>query len=269
MVRSSVVFIVSVAFVVGACATAGNGQGSDGGSGADSGPTPDAAPQNDAAPACATSPCDILEQCGCQPTEACDFGGMPTETECRASDATGTELSTCANNEACAAGYGCFNTGGASHCRKFCDSADMTDPCGAAAHCILNINDGSGGTLDDLQLCTKACSPEKATNNGCPDSTALGCVALVFNAGMANELATTDCRPANAAGINEVDCSASGTDGVCAAGFTCVVFSGGSNPRDVCKQTCVVPGGACAIGVCSGFTTNPLIVDGTEYGICN
>lgn len=255
-----------------ACLLAGCASGS-----AVNDPVPDAAPGPDSPlpgdpnDVCATDPCDLLDQCGCPATQVCDLdrGDLASgATACRDVTSPGTETGACDTATDCAEGYICLGNPG--QCRRFCDPDD--DMCGAGAFCRIHVvYDAGGGNLEDVPgavTCTKSCSPELATGNGCPDG--FGCDTFVANSGQPDEFQHTDCRSAPASGGGDgADCSTNGKRD-CAPGFTCVIFSSnGTETGRECKQICVVPGGACTAGSCTAYNGGGPQVDGVEYGFCN
>lgn len=257
-----------LACLVAGCAT---------GSAVDDDPIPDAAPGPDSPlpgdpnDVCANDPCDLLDQCGCPDTQVCDLdlGDLANgTTACRDVTSPGTETGACDVATDCAEGYICLGNPG--QCRRFCDPDD--DMCGSGAYCRIHVvYDAGGGDFQDVPgavTCTKSCSPELASGNGCPDG--FGCDSFIANSGQADEFYHTDCRSAPASGGGDgADCSANSSRD-CAPGFTCVTFDPGGNETHECKQICLVPDGACSAGSCTAYSAGtPPVVDGVEYGFCN
>jgi len=274
------------ASLAAACATGtppeGGGDGGGGGGGPDAATPADAAPQADA-DTCEADPCSLLEQCGCGATQVCDLDGAALATggtECRDVTAPGTDLASCASSTECAGGYVCLGSPG--QCRRYCDSAGGEPSCDEGGHCILQVvYDPGGGALEPVPgavTCTKPCAPEKASDNGCPSDPQFGCRFFRYDPDQTpdsgDEIHVTDCAGAPAPGTagNEAACEFSSD---CAPGYACVTFSGGDNPRTVCKQTCVYAVGGvagprgCAAGTCQQYAEPRPIVGTTEYGRCN
>jgi hypothetical protein len=144
-----------------------------------------------------------------------------------------------------------------STCAKFCEvDGDCTAPGGL---CILGLNDGSGGLIPDVLLCTEDCSP--VTNVGCPIA-GTACQLGKEQDGLGRLF--TRCGPAGA-GTQNAACA---TTDDCAAGYGCITPQG-SNA--VCLRWCNV-----AQPSCPGITTCvPLTIDGAnvqigavQYGAC-
>ena len=217
---------------------------------------------------CSKSPCDILEECGCDDPQVCDLNvdELPTGgTECRDVTAPGTEQAACGMLSECAEGYVCLG----GQCRNYC--ADDVE-CGADAFCNLNIvytdQGGNQQQVPGAVTCSKNCTPEATINNNCPDG--FGCNIFVADQGLATEYFHTDCHRAGA-GTNGANCVANGIRD-CAAGYLCVIFSqNGVETGRECRQNCRVVGGSCATGgqACAAFTGGGATVNGIEYGFCD
>lgn len=213
---------------------------------------------------CPGDSCQIAPQCGC-PNSACDLDGADLAnggTTCREVTIEGAELSSCSSVTACAPGYVCLG----GQCRSYCNG-DV--PC-SAGQCIVQPVYDSGGSnflpIPGVTTCSKNCSPERSSDNGCPSPPQFGCHLVNHDpdgvADNGDDFYYTDCRTAPAAGGgNNAACP--GGDSECRAGFECVVI----NAEQVCKQLCIVPNGACAAGTCSSFSEG-VVIDGVEYGAC-
>ncbi len=275
-------FAVVLAVAVVACAEGGSSI--DGGAGfdalvnpnadarvnpiADAGNNPTADAQQgtpDAGSTCPSSPCDLVQQCGCTSPQVCDLDSaqLPSGgTECRDVLSPGNEDDDCGSGFDCAGGNVCVGTA----CRKYCN-LDADCP-GEGGICIVQLTFGSPPTdIPGAKVCTRSCEPEKSTANGCPPSEAACHVYQYDPDGTpdnGDEVLLTDCDTAGGGG-NNATC-ANSTD--CQAGYDCV-----NTGSLVCKQNCECPtpglcgGGSCAVGTCTGYTT-PLMVGGTEYGVC-
>ncbi len=258
--------LLCLSLVLGACATAS--AVSDAG--------PDNENRSDAAPdladadipadadTCPGDPCQIAPQCGCT-GQACDLDGADLAnggTSCRNVTVPGTELSSCASSTSCASGFVCLG----GQCRAYCNGET---PCDNGQCLVQPVFDSGGGVFVDIpgvSACSKNCSPEQSTNNGCPSSPQFGCHLVRHNpdgiADNGDEFFYSDCRttPATGGG-NGAACPGGNPD--CQAGFECVVISA----MQVCKQLCIVPGGTCAQGTCSALI-DPAVISGVEYGVC-
>lgn len=204
---------------------------------------------------CVGSPCDLVPQCGCPSNQACDVDFTDLDgTACRGVTTPGTEASTCAAAEACAAGYVCVGGGGGSACKPYCASAaDCDAPRGA---CAIQLIDEQDQPIAGAIVCSSNCDPVAAANPSCPS----GWSCDLFTA---NATDIVDCRPAGAATQGQA-CSATVA---CAANHTCVNDGTG----DVCGRICSRPAGTeCSAApgtTCLGFT-DPFTVGGQEYGVC-
>jgi hypothetical protein len=183
--------LATIAAVLGACATGntlgGGSDEGDGGSGGSSsattasaggGSTTSAATTTGATTTsaatttstssgmmCTEDPCKlVLPQCGCGAGEACTVDGTGTRS-CvpEGGAAWGGECGA----EDCQAGSLCIlkkDVPAVSTCAKFCaDDSDCQAPGGL---CVFTLNDGSGGTVPGVILCSDNCDP--ITNTGCP-----------------------------------------------------------------------------------------------------
>ncbi len=260
---------LGVVLMLSSCATSIQGRTNDSGneSVVDAGtPTTfDAVPSIDA-DTCPGDPCQLAPQCGC-PSEACDLDvdQLPTGgVVCREVVAPGTEASACAALDECAAGLVCLG----GHCRSYCN-AQTSCPAG---QCIVQpVYESMSGSFEPIpgtQVCSKNCSPEKSSNNGCPATPQFGChFAFHDPDGIAengDEFFYTDCTRAPASGGgNGADCTTLGDTG-CQPGYECVNQGGDT----ICRQICLVPSGACTTGTCTAFAGDGLSVGAVEYGVC-
>lgn len=234
----------------------------------DAGSTPDAQQGTpDAGSNCANSPCDLVQQCGCDIAQVCDLdsNALPSGgTACRDVSTPGTEVNDCGSVFDCSAQHVCVGTS----CRKYCNvDADCS---GEGAICIVQLTYGSPAMdIPGAKVCTRSCEPEKATANGCPPSEDACHIYQYDPDGTPNsgdEQLLTDCDAAGAGG-DGADCTTNGSAD-CQAGYDCV-----NTGSLVCKQSCQCPspglcgGGACTTGTCTGYTT-PLMIGATEYGVC-
>ena len=202
--------------------------------------------------ACVTAPpsnaCGVNPQCGCTATQTCDVTNLVSgAVSCvgAGSVAAGRACTTTSN---CARGLTCWN----GACRPFCSRGTPT--CGAGTLCFAP-QDAAGATTPNLDVCSIACDPTRA-------SAACGTNACVWfaSAGVA------DCRPPGtrpeyATCASTADCRQGlvcvndpifgpecerwcrvGSNADCSLGDTCADVLGASAPT--------VPGAGTRIGVC-------------------
>jgi len=214
----------------------------------------------DAGSTCPSAPCDLVQQCGCSSPQVCDLdsAALPSGgTECRDVLNPGNEDDDCGGVFDCASGHVCI--GGT--CRKYCN----VDPdcSGDGGICIVQLTFGDPATdIPGAITCTRSCNPTLPASNGCPPSEQACHVFQYDPNGIADdgdEVLLTDCTPSGTAG-NDATCTSGGNE--CLPGYDCV-----NTGSLVCKQNCVMPGGTCAVGACTGYT-EPLLINGTEYGVC-
>lgn len=264
-------WLVLLSFLA-ACAQGTLKQDGDGGV---DGPTPiDAvdAPIVDAidASTCATQPCDLYLQCGCEGTagQVCDLD--PTMfttggTACRDNLLNGDETLACTRNTSCAGGHSCIG----GRCRRFCRTDD--DCPGAGGLCIIRPT-ANGNPIPGVTNCTTDCMPNLATNPSCPAT--WGCHVYFDDPTPAtptsgDERYLTDCGapPASGGGVG----AACTSHASCQAGLDCVTLNPGGQQ---CRPNCVCPGGNCAAGTCPagsgscrGFMT-PVVIGANTFGTC-
>jgi len=222
---------------------------------------PDAPPD---ANNCASQPCDVATQCGCALDHSCDvdtsdlMGGA-----CRPITSPGHETDTCTSLEECDRGYVCIGGATASSCKKYCTSnADCGSPRG---QCVIDVSDGTTPIPGIPPVCSSNCDPASPTLTGCP---ATGWKCGIFNAThMGTDYNIADCAVAGA-GVQGSVCTGSGNgnDALCAQNFLCTTVTGAA-PYN-CRRICTVGGGQCGGLTCLTFAT-PVIIGGTEYGVCN
>ncbi len=203
--------------------------------------------------ACAETPCRLTPpQCGCAAGQGCYVEGT---TRLCATAGTGMGGSACTTNAQCAAEYECVNFSRGATPASMCSRMCATDAQCGGGLCIYTLNDGAGGTIPGLMLCSRPCDPVNQT--GC--ATGLFCTLFQETAGSMR--AFTDCTAPAGGGTQFAPCA---TEADCAAGFACI--DAGFGPQ--CSHWCRYPGGTCpSLATCTGFTT-PVIVGGVEYGVC-
>jgi hypothetical protein len=200
---------------------------------------------------CSESPCRLVApQCGCAGGQACVID--TTGARFCATAGTASTGQACTGAAGCRAGDLCIDidpVGTTSVCSHFCSS----DTGCAGGLCIVTLDDGSGGTLPGVTLCTHVCDP--VTQTGCP--TGAFCGIYQETAGAMRIL--TDCSAPAGTGGQGASCF---DDTDCRAGFACITGS--------CLHWCRYPAGTGCTGgyTCYPFTT-PLIVGGQQYGVCD
>ncbi len=206
---------------------------------------------------CADSPCRLVgPQCGCPSGQGCYVSGG---TRLCASAGTSAPGTTCSGVSGCTPGHICINvasSGAATNmCNRFCD----TDSDCAGGLCFYTLNDGAGGSVPDVTICTTPCDPIAQT--GCPSTTS--CQLLQESMGAMRYF--TDCSAPTGTGGQGASCT---TRSDCRAGFGCVGAPG------QCLRWCDGIGFSGLLGgcpgslTCYGFTT-PIRVGSTTYGVCD
>jgi len=260
-------FVVGLVLVI-ACATAGrdasNGDGNVG-----DGKTADAK-QIDAN-LCATLPCDILTQCGCG-SGACDIDGTDLMgTACRMITTPGHETSTCTGPSGCDKSYVCLGGATDASCHKYCTAdADCGTPRG---QCVIDIQSGGTPIAGIPSACSSNCDP---ANNAAPavcPSTMKCSIFTATHLGTPHDI--SDCQVAGAGTQNlttgtGTSCKSgtNGDDTLCAANHLCTTFDSGTPVNFNCRRICTFPATQCGSRTCAHFST-PLMIGGTEYGVCN
>lgn len=206
---------------------------------------------------CPETPCRLIPpQCGCPAGQGCYLGSGATRM-C-GTPGPETEGQACSGATACQAGLLCAGSGGGpSFCSRFCGSdADCVG--GAGSLCLLELNDGSGGTIPSVRLCTIHCSLT-STTSPCP--TGLGCGLYQESAGAMRLF--TGCRPVGTGSAG----SSCLTNDDCATGHFCADPTGSG--FDECVRYCTYPAGSecSSFEACNAFS-EPAVVGGVEYGFC-
>lgn len=203
--------------------------------------------------ACAESPCRLVApQCGCGAGEGCYVNGSGARS-CATAGTEG-EGQTCSGETACRAGHLCVGIAGTAFCSRFCNTdTDCTG--GPGSLCLLTLNDGSGGALPGVTLCTIACNPAAAT--GCPSG--MACAIYQESAGAMRTF--TGCRAAGT-GTAGSPCT---TEDDCQPGYFCADAGLGNE----CIRWCTYPSGVeCGGRTCNPFADGGLYVGATQYGYC-
>jgi hypothetical protein len=198
---------------------------------------------------CSEAPCKLVSpQCGCPAGEQCTVDPMGRSCIPEGDVAWGD---LCMGNE-CEPGTLCINvTPTGSTCGKFCDDdADCEAPGGL---CLLTLNDGNGGEIPNVTICTDNCDP--TTNVGC----AVGsCQLFKENMGLMRDLTLCVESGAGMQGAACVD------NADCAPKFGC--FNDGMN--DLCLKWCKVNQPNCPAGTACLALQDPPILGNVEYGVC-
>lgn len=210
---------------------------------------------------CGESPCKLVApQCGCPIGQGCYIDG--TGSRLCATSGANTEGSACSGLSSCTPGHLCINIDGAGGstavCAEFCN---VDSDCDGGGLCIITLDDGSGGSLGGIELCTHPCDPVAQT--GCRT----GAYCDIFRESAGAMRTFTDCTaPPTGSGGQGAAC-ADADD--CQSGFACVDPDGTGPDPQQCMHWCrVATGSGCAAGEsCFGFST-ALVAEGTEYGVC-
>lgn len=208
---------------------------------------------------CAESPCRLLNpQCGCPAGSGCYLNGSMRTCASAGSAGEGT---TCTSVNSCQPGLICLNVSRdmavvTNMCMRFC--ATDANCVGAGSNCIYTIDDGMGGSVPGVTVCSRSCNP----------ITSVGCVAgsscQIFQETAAPMGFFTDCLAPVGPGTQFDPCT-DATD--CARGFTCVGMPG--RCLAYCDEPNTWPAAGCPFDqACYGFTT-PLVIGSTEYGVCD
>lgn len=189
--------------------------------------------------------CDIYPQCGCDTGKACTIADTTGKASCRAAGPKGLGED-CSLDAQCKAGLTCL----LGICQAYC--AKDGDCTGTGAKCLAQQYLPTGSTtpteIPGKLLCYPKCDP---VNPSGVCGSANNCLVV---------LGRTLCSWAGT-GTGKGGC-ASGTL-VCAPGWTCVTTGD-------CMKNCRVgfAGDCPSTKTCTKFT-DPQIVDGIEYGVCN
>ena len=202
---------------------------------------------------CPQTPCRYNPpQCGCATGQGCYFA--PGSSLC-ATAGTGASGTLCATSTDCVAGDMCLNFAATGPPARLCTQICLTDSDCNGGLCLITVNDGMGGTVPNLRLCTHPCNA--VTQAGCP--TGWSCDVFFEATGAMRPL--TDCStPVGTVG-DGATCALT-TD--CAPGLGCV--NDGTGLR--CHPWCRFPGGSCpGAETCNEFAP-PLLIHGIDYGAC-
>lgn len=204
---------------------------------------------------CSETPCKLTaEQCGCEEGKQCSIVG--TTIKCVA-EGTVPWGGACSGANKCEPVTLCVNTSApGSTCAKFCaDDDDCQAPGGL---CILHLNDGMGGSIPDVALCTENCDP--STNAGCPIAGA-SCQLGQEQDGQMRWLTFCD---GSGAKTDLQTCDPMVND--CAPTFGCFNIAQPGDPEDdVCLKYCKVGGAPCPnFALCQSIGQ----VGNNDFGVC-
>lgn len=206
------------------------------------------------------SPCGVAPQCGCAGGEACTIsagavgcGQAGTKGEGQACGTSTTDL--------CQAGFVCVTaSAAASQCLEFCnDDADCTSPGGL---CLLQLDDGMGGSIANVTICTPNCS--LFNNTGCPT----GSACELRQESMGQKRWLTLCGEAGTKTQGQ-PCDQM-IEGDCAPTYTCIDPDGFGT---VCLKYCdessptSCPGGLLCYGL-QDQSSQPILLGSTPIGVC-
>ncbi len=213
---------------------------------------------------CATQPCEIISQCGCAATQACDIDGSDLDGgACRPVTTPGQVTSTCDTADDCDRGFVCLGSSAGRSCRKYCEAnTDCTAPRG---QCVVDIVSGTTPVPNIPSVCSSGCDPTNVAAGGCPASWKCNVYTATHNAMTYN---ITDCDPSVGALGQGGNCKVGteGDDALCSANHLCTTIDAGTNFG--CRKICNRAASNCGALTCIAF--NPaLTVGGTEYGVCN
>ena len=207
---------------------------------------------------CMETPCKLVSpQCGCDVGQACSIElpttANPTGRVC-ANEGMAKVSEKCTGANSCAAGSLCVTASTqASTCLEFCDTDMMCNAPGGL--CVIELNDGKGGTIPNAKLCSDNCDP--ATSVGCPVPNT-SCQLGFDDVGMRF---FTMCR-GQGAGTQGASCT---TNDDCAQTYGCINL----NMVPTCLKYCNVSGGSSCPGATLCNPLNPAAqIGATEYGAC-
>ncbi|MFO0755949.1 MAG: hypothetical protein U0359_05635 [Byssovorax sp.] len=207
---------------------------------------------------CPDDPCKVtVPQCGCEAGEQCGINGVAVACVPEGNVPAGQQCGLPGAD--CGPGTVCVQTAkSADTCMKFCDSdADCQAPGGL---CLLTLNDGMGGSIQGVILCTENCNP--ATNTGCPVP-GTACQLLKESGGFMRFLT----RCGNAGAGTQASACMSSDD--CAPKFGCFNTDPADPNANACFKWCMVNGVQnCPAGTSCNALQTPILVGNDEYGVC-
>jgi hypothetical protein len=142
-----------------------------------------------------------------------------------------------------------------SICEKYCDDDSQCEAPGGL--CLLTLNDGMGGDIAGVTLCTENCDPSSAT------SCAAGAGCHVARESMGQMRFFTVCS-GTGAGMQNAACM---DNGDCAPSFGC--FNTGMT--EVCLKYCKVNSPSCpGAAQCVPVQVNmeDVVIGSEQYGAC-
>ncbi|MBS1118662.1 MAG: hypothetical protein H6Q90_890 [Deltaproteobacteria bacterium] len=191
--------------------------------------------------------CTLVPQSGCAADQACDLGNGTTEaTACREITDVRTSDDECSDNNQCAGGFTCIQSGVGRRCAQLCD-ADAQ--CGTGSRCVLDLGfDAEPG----VRACSNAC--DLLTQDGCPAG--FGCMPVGDG-----DRDHTECILQSGAVAPGQGCTQSSD---CQQGFVCAPGGPGPSCASPCDRSTPT---VCFSDVCDPFT-DPIVVDEVSIGFC-
>jgi hypothetical protein len=239
------------------------------GDGPDAGPLGGDDGKDDSAAMCSADPCDLFDQCGCEPGDACDLDPSAFATGgalCRDANPRGDGSATCQRDTDCAVGFSCLGNPG--QCRRLCENAGDCGGNRCAIQIVYNTGDGYAD-VPGARACTKRCKLEAGAGSGCPDTPWICCRLYGDDDGF-----YTDCTAAARTGGGDAASCETGGTSACAPGFDCVLMRyTDDTQRRECRQMCIVSisgqpsASSCGVGTCRARST-PVRIGDIEYGLC-
>lgn len=189
--------------------------------------------------------CSIYPQCGCDPGKACTIADTTGKTSCRAAGPKGVNED-CTLDSACKAGLTCY----LGICQAYC--AKDEDCPTAGSSCLAQQYLPTGSTtpteIPGKLLCHQKCNPLDPAPVCGSNTNCLVLLGRTLCSWASTNTGVGGCKSGNL---------------LCAPGWSCV--STGD-----CMKNCRVgfAGDCTGTKTCVKFT-DPPIVDGIEYGVCN
>lgn len=209
---------------------------------------------------CSASPCKVTSpQCGCTGNNVCTIANGAVACGPGGTQGDGQSCGT-GTTDLCAAGFVCVTASAATgQCLEFCDADNDCTPPGGI--CLLELDDGFGGTIPNVKICTPNCN--LMTNTGCPAGS--GCDLRRESAGLMRWL--TLCSDIGTKTQGQA-CNPSIPD--CAASHLCLDLDGFG---DKCLHYCNVNAPSCPAGTfCDQlFDSNflPITLGNVTVGACD
>jgi hypothetical protein len=202
---------------------------------------------------CAESPCRLVNpQCGCPSGQGCYLNGA--NRTCAAVGAAG-EGTTCTSINSCQPGLICLDLNPTATTTNACGRFCATDAncVGEGSLCIYTLDDGMGGAVPGVTVCSRSCNP--MTSAGCVS----GSSCQIFQETAAPMRLFTDCLAPVGTGGRDAPCADSTG---CQRGFICLNPDGFGNR---CVRYCQDFLDCAFDQDCYG----PFEVGGSTYGYCD